>query len=152
MRGAPIAGMAALLVVRIIPADAGSTSSAPTPSTKCWDHPRGCGEHTVIACIYALSIGSSPRMRGAQVVGQVDGPGRRIIPADAGSTIPSCLRWGQRPDHPRGCGEHLYASEQKKYDPGSSPRMRGAPSKMNLRTTIHRIIPADAGSTAKLTG
>ena len=78
--GSPRMGM------RIIPADAGSTTRLSVPAVKIRDHPRGCGEHALTTPWMVAVIGSSPRMRGARL----DLPCRRslsrIIPADAGST------------------------------------------------------------------
>ena len=71
---------------RIIPADAGSTSSKNSLVLVERDHPRGCGEHL------ALVIGG----RHSQ----------RIIPADAGSTAMGSAAQSASGDHPRGCGEH----------------------------------------------
>ena len=53
----------------------------------------------------------------------------RIIPAYAGSTVcPSC---GHRynGDHPRVYGEHQYPYMVQMPSVGSSPRMRGAPTR-----------------------
>ena len=74
-------------LIRIIPADAGSTEGH---ALKCdWpgDHPRGCGEHGMPALAFESQLGSSPRMRGAQTAGQIILSDPRIIPADAGSTF-----------------------------------------------------------------
>ena len=50
---------------RIIPADAGSTTSGWLVSIATEDHPRGCGEHGSRSGRDAANQGSSPRMRGA---------------------------------------------------------------------------------------
>ena len=65
MRGAHYAGHAAGIAGGIIPADAGSTIGSLTVFGLSWDHPRGCGEHAIPASLLALTVGSSPRMRGA---------------------------------------------------------------------------------------
>ena len=86
-------------------------------------------------------------MRGAPVANGIADDNHRIIPADAGSTSPVWLQTAPRPDHPRGCGEHLEARHARRITEGSSPRMRGA---LTVRAPLHltsRIIPADAGST-----
>ena len=86
-------------------------------------------------------------MRGA--LGQVQ-PGDgwpRIIPADAGSTVPDCAKRSMARDHPRGCGEHWYGSSITSKVTGSSPRMRGAQRHKDQSQDRNRIIPADAGST-----
>ena len=54
-------------LTRIIPADAGSTMNSTVYSFDIEDHPRGCGEHMVWRLYHRLYIGSSPRMRGAQL-------------------------------------------------------------------------------------
>ena len=86
-------------------------------------------------------------MRGAPTVAKRDDLMLRIIPADAGSTIPSATEPVPAPDHPRGCGEHLAGTDDMLYLEGSSPRMRGAPCSISKQATARRIIPADAGST-----
>ena len=101
----------------------------------------------MIACAYALSIGSSPRMRGALLVQAERADQVGIIPADAGST----MRWNgrnrQNKDHPRGCGEHSSNVLSMLGDKGSSPRMRGARIPVFAFQLLVGIIPADAGST-----
>ena len=86
MRGAPLADGDGLLPAGIIPADAGSTRGKNFSCRIMRDHPRGCGEHTVVAVPILIGAGSSPRMRGAPasflLAVLLDG----IIPADAGST------------------------------------------------------------------
>ena len=111
---------------RIIPADAGSTMEHTLDVGLVGDHPRGCGEHFVTEDQVVASLGSSPRMRGAHRGQRHEIVHVRIIPADAGSTLPirplTVARW----DHPRGCGEHLKTIGQGIIQVGSSPRMRGA--------------------------
>ena len=91
------------------------------------DHPRGCGEHETA---YRFVI-----------------PFVWIIPADAGSTMPTPISRIPPRDHPRGCGEHLGEIDVLLTVLGSSPRMRGA--RILKIVEIHGlgIIPADAGST-----
>ena len=112
--------------VRIIPADAGSTSTHWPSPTGCWDHPRGCGEHYGILIAGPADPGSSPRMRGARIVSRGENFWRRIIPADAGSTYSRLFISFTITDHPRGCGEHRLQSLTETVTAGSSPRMRGA--------------------------
>ncbi len=106
MRGARSSTLAQLWIVRIIPADAGSTFWLYITLSLTKDHPRGCGEHLTI-CFSSRHVGgSSPRMRGAPLMAIYGPPGSRIIPADAGSTnTGTCTDTGST-DHPRGCGEH----------------------------------------------
>ena len=74
-------------MVRIIPADAGSTYQAHLFWLRPRDHPRGCGEHMMPTDRLVTVRGSSPRMRGAQRHRVRRCHQRRIIPADAGSTF-----------------------------------------------------------------
>ena len=87
MRGARFSIIASMGVLGIIPADAGSTIRHTAPTTRRRDHPRGCGEHSSISDRKWRHGGSSPRMRGALNGEQLPKETRRIIPADAGSTL-----------------------------------------------------------------
>ena len=147
MRGALRIQMDFLPKTRIIPADAGSTPTPTRPSCRPWDHPRGCGEHDASSFILSGLAGSSPRMRGAPILGCDGLCLLRIIPADAGSTMEKQVLQSRVRDHPRGCGEH-WAGYAKMYaGQGSSPRMRGARHRHRQSRCAQRIIPADAGST-----
>ena len=86
MRGALIYTSDSAYWQGIIPADAGSTVPGDFHVIGLTDHPRGCGEHATGPRAGTAATGSSPRMRGALLVGQVGGGEVRIIPADAGST------------------------------------------------------------------
>ena len=131
----------------IIPADAGSTHCERPCKTRYRDHPRGCGEHLAPWPVYYESWGSSPRMRGARWCRVGHDAYERIIPADAGSTSVAGSVGDDKPDHPRGCGEHLEDQSWRLVPVGSSPRMRGAPRRRRRFRVGGRIIPADAGST-----
>ena len=87
MRGAPATLSVFLTFAGIIPAYAGSTPSFIHPFNPQWDHPRVCGEHAFNASCIFLTVGSSPRMRGAHASGKPRPLARRIIPAYAGSTM-----------------------------------------------------------------
>ena len=132
---------------RIIPADAGSTSTIIWTRCAKADHPRGCGEHRVRGDERMRWLGSSPRMRGAPLPPMGSQICGRIIPADAGSTTSSYGISNLRKDHPRGCGEHDDIPARLSNGEGSSPRMRGALSSFILPRPVLGIIPADAGST-----
>ena len=65
MRGALVRSPESTFIVRIIPADAGSTCVSWLYKALCKDHPRGCGEHALAGSADRCRLGSSPRMRGA---------------------------------------------------------------------------------------
>ena len=138
-----------LFAIRIIPADAGSTSLPHRYADCKRDHPRGCGEHNSYGSPVEMTVGSSPRMRGAPGAAPSTMPRPRIIPADAGSTPSPTGVWACPWDHPRGCGEHPTAAYTDGPAGGSSPRMRGAPVSLRDNSYTQGIIPADAGSTLR---
>ena len=86
-------------------------------------------------------------MRGALILSFHSFGQGRIIPADAGSTMIFRAICSSRPDHPRGCGEHVLGVRLPLLVVGSSPRMRGALGQVQPGDGWPRIIPADAGST-----
>ena len=133
--------------IGIIPAYAGNTQSNTMRGASVWDHPRVCGEHGDNNEESIEDLGSSPRMRGTLGFSVTNTNDAGIIPAYAGNTWrPSsnlrCVR-----DHPRVCGEHWLRGYLKKYEGGSSPRMRGTPSRSPLGAVNAGIIPAYAGNT-----
>ena len=111
--------------IRIIPAGAGKSDTAPSRPCGARDHPRGCGEkmapHGALGCL----AGSSPRVRGKGVAGLIHLGGEGIIPAGAGKSAILGFWAKISEDHPRGCGEkHLHISRYEVVQ-GSSPRVRG---------------------------
>ena len=93
------------LIVRIIPAHAGNSSSRPMASRRPTDHPRACGELIPRRRLSSVSSGSSPRMRGTHSQPLPRVQRGRIIPAHAGNSRPPALRSIFPTDHPRACGE-----------------------------------------------
>ena len=135
---------------RIIPAYAGSTYRIGLSGGASQDHPRIRGEHACGASVKGTLSGSSPHTRGA--LGRTAGSGfrRRIIPAYAGSTAAGSLCRGRLTDHPRIRGEHAALSASTASFVGSSPHTRGARHERPRRRRHRRIIPAYAGSTARI--
>ena len=85
-------------------------------------------------------------MRGTQSVG-VHGSGRRrFIPACAGNS--AALRPQRRspPVHPRVCGELIITVNDESIGDGSSPRVRGTPTRRERSWLPARFIPACAGN------
>ena len=90
----------------IIPALAGSTLRPSAKNSASRDHPRACGEHGHSNSLRFLSLGSSPRLRGAHPRANGQAVYEGIIPALAGSTGVAASGSCGRKDHPRACGEH----------------------------------------------
>ena len=86
MRGTLHRPCSFLLWSGIIPADAGNTPRRTSHRSSPWDHPRGCGEHHILADILVNERGSSPRMRGTQGGHRKGIIDTGIIPADAWNT------------------------------------------------------------------
>ena len=109
MRGTLVLAPARDRYFRIIPAHAGNS----------------------IAVIASSSVmpGSSPRMRGTLVADIGRAPPHRIIPAHAGNSFPRAQRHTLPPDHPRACGELRSLASSSATSDGSSPRMRGTPTR-----------------------
>ena len=116
---------------RIIPAYAGSTSSAFSRMGERQDHPRIRGEHPGAAFGGDPIPGSSPHTRGAR------------------TWQPQSRR--RSGDHPRIRGEHAYAGIRDEPTVGSSPHTRGARRGSVKPLRCERIIPAYAGSTSPAT-
>ena len=93
----------------ITPACAGSTDSCVRRMSFMWDHPRVCGEYPGMSLNDVAEMGSPPRVRG--VPGGVDDNRRQcgITPACAGSTDVRLARPPSPGDHPRVCGEYIFA-------------------------------------------
>ena len=131
----------------IIPARAGSTSTATIGDSITRDHPRSCGEHTLFSSLSFRAQGSSPLVRGALADFVYVRNGKGIIPARAGSTCKGFMHHRHWRDHPRSCGEHRSATSRVRCATGSSPLVRGAPKYCDECGARVGIIPARAGST-----
>ena len=132
----------------IIPAYAGSTTTANGCMAACWDHPRIRGEHNANLPFSPSSSGSSPHTRGAPCVRSHLRLCIGIIPAYAGSTPVREKEVHSLRDHPRIRGEHARTMSRVVMIPGSSPHTRGALVMEQLVVDDVGIIPAYAGSTS----
>ena len=109
----------------ITPAHAGKTSELSAAFSAPGDHPRACGENGCFIHSISTLPGSPPRMRGKHTLN-----GKRMLctgitPAHAGKTVSRFASAAASTDHPRACGENLYASTKRLRYQGSPPRMRG---------------------------
>ena len=153
MRGSPTCLRIAVRAGGIIPAHAGLTSRRATRRGWVWDHPRACGAHPCPVRSRFFYPGSSPRMRGSQLLHSLLYSSSGIIPAHAGLTrrraSPSagCSKTVLRRDHPRACGAHAGVALRGGGHMGSSPRMRGSHSTIFTFPAPPGIIPAHAGLT-----
>ena len=86
-------------------------------------------------------------MRGKQTVSRFAGVRSRIIPAHAGQTCTPRTSCDFPQDHPRACGANACMTGVIDNVDGSSPRMRGKPTRPLAHFLPPRIIPAHAGQT-----
>ena len=105
-----------------------------------------CGEQSSASTSTQKVEGSSPRVRGADVLDHGLGPLVGIIPARAGSSPERPWHRAGKRDHPRVCGEQFFAAGTPPPAPGSSPRVRGAADVCVRMLSPVGIIPACAGS------
>ena len=132
---------------RIIPACAGQTAVVNVLAYDEPDHPRVCGANSMSVSHMVTNPGSSPRVRGKQLLRRCSRPLIRIIPACAGQTRSAWWCWTRRTDHPRVCGANPLFHAAAIAESGSSPRVRGKPYETALAPEWIRIIPACAGQT-----
>ena len=105
-----------------------------------------CGEQINSQHIRQVLFGSSPRVRGTASGSRSPSCGPRFIPACAGNSSENQWPAPQPPVHPRVCGEQNDCSYTKKYQHGSSPRVRGTDDNGATWSTVARFIPACAGN------
>ena len=89
------------------------------------DHPRVCGEKTLILLAMFSPPGSPPRMRGKVQGEAARKDGVRITPAYAGKSSNQNSQSNAGKDHPRVCGEKKQLYKEFPRARGSPPRMRG---------------------------
>ena len=79
----------------ITPAGAGKTSLHVYAHGFYWDHPRRCGENLIEGIVKGILNGSPPQVRGKRNFVLRIPDRRRITPAGAGKTLPSCWHSGK---------------------------------------------------------
>ena len=89
----------------ITPACAGKRSPARMKKILKQDHPRVCGEKTLILAVSFVGLGSPPRVRGKVHFCFCGSHCVGITPACAGKSAVMLCQTPDRKDHPRVCGE-----------------------------------------------
>ena len=129
----------------ITPAYAGKRPRESAIRDVCRDHPRVCGEKTLLQSIWMETLGSPPRMRGKEIKRHVKIPSNRITPAYAGKRTPP---YGRK----RVSGEKCKLLCNIPEGLGSPPRMRGKVLLKVSSATVCGITPAYAGKSVHRTG
>ena len=131
---------------RITPAHAGTRTANYRQFTDIKDHPRTCGDKSLLCMGIIVLLGSPPHMRGQAIIEILSLSRNRITPAHAGTSFlplpPRCSWW----DHPRACGDKVTEFLSLLGDIGSPPRMRGQVLTTLWRAIRLRITPAHAGT------
>ncbi len=135
---------------RFIPAPAGNAGSGNRRIGRSAVHPRACGERRSHKRTKEHLHGSSPRLRGTPLRTVSFQGTQRFIPAPAGNALELWVVCGQRPVHPRACGERTRRRPLSRRRRGSSPRLRGTRSDGPLSCRRVRFIPAPAGNAAAI--
>ena len=97
-----------ITVGRITPACAGNSQPITARIMAPKDHPRVCGEQSILAITHPPDPGSPPRVRGTGRLHQGRHPLGRITPACAGNRIYRHIWLRKAGDHPRVCGEQQF--------------------------------------------
>ena len=147
VRGQPSLSLAFRFVLRIIPARAGPTWARIHWPPREPDHPRSCGANFDFRRTEQHQFGSSPLVRGQQMVTVNQQYKPRIIPARAGPTNFNSVHYYSFPDHPRSCGANVLSLSFLSVSSGSSPLVRGQLIAFHVLVRNARIIPARAGPT-----
>ena len=135
----------------LIPARAGKTRRPCLPYVRAVAHPRACGENTWAATVFGWARGSSPHVRGKPDGWRTSPRRRGLIPARAGKTCARCSDGCASSAHPRACGENMVGPLKGTPGRGSSPRVRGKQSPLDVREPAGGLIPARAGKTERRT-
>ena len=135
---------------RITPAGAGKTLHNDGMDGRRQDHPRRCGENSLIYAKPSIYSGSPPQVRGKPCPERGGREATRITPAGAGKTDYRPLREALQKDHPRRCGENSMKLIRTFCLLGSPPQVRGKPLANFTGAEEKRITPAGAGKTPYL--
>ena len=145
MRGKDVELFALFVHHGITPACAGKRWIMMKPGWRCRDHPRVCGEKSLLLGSSGSMGESPPHMRGkARHCAAVHGY-RGITPAHAGKSFTSFYHCTTFWDHPRTCGEKLIPPLLGFGLTGSPPHMRGKAKTLKALLIAVRITPAHAG-------
>ena|ERR1017187_7887269 len=115
------------------------------PSSR--DHPRIRGDHIGEMAQGLDNLGSPPLTRGPHFLSLATTLADGITPAYAGTTSPAPSAIGERWDHPRIRGDHIFTEVRFQFQQGSPPHTRGPPLSDLVGVQAVGITPAYAGTT-----
>ena len=133
----------------ITPACAGKSLKLLLSAFRLQNHPRVCGEKTLIRLVRFAVRGSPPRVRGKVSEATRWARWTGITPACAGKSPASGPGCGKTGDYPRVCGEKRTAARLPGLRSGSPPRVRGKASGPPRSSGPGGITPACAGKSLR---
>ena len=145
MRGKDTLRTCDCAAIGITPAYAGKSLFCTCIQMCSEDHPRLCGEKSMVEAILCFLSGSPPPMRGKDQPAPRQPCLFRITPAYAGKSHVFVRYEMFYRDHPRLCGEKMDFFAVAALYPGSPPPMRGKAIRKYWELGMPRITPAYAG-------
>ena len=136
----------------ITPAHAGKRIGFSAFSGLSGDHPRTCGEKSLMRSLHTGRLGSPPHMRGKVGHCLASNSILGITPAHAGKRSPAFSSNSYGRDHPRTCGEKIAGTIGSLYNQGSPPHMRGKVLEVTAYSLCKGITPAHAGKSLRKQG
>ena len=149
MRGKVASEKTLLIGTGITPAYAGKSLFCTCIQMCSEDHPRLCGEKSMVEAILCFLSGSPPPMRGKDQPAPRQPCLFRITPAYAGKSSKTGLSLLPAKDHPRLCGEKKSFRGKLQSRIGSPPPMRGKVKATPPHRNEPRITPAYAGKSLR---
>ena len=113
------------------------------------DHPHAYGDKAAFTEVGSASEGSSPRVWGQGDMFRISPWGYRIIPTRMGTSSSRTILHSLKRDHPHAYGDKRTGCVQKIPLPGSSPRVWGQASSVNIFPFERGIIPTRMGTRLK---
>ena len=132
---------------RFIPVHTGNTDASHFICSINAVHPRAYGEHDNFILSIGFAGGSSPCIRGTLQIRWQSGTVPRFIPVHTGNTRNYPYGLYLYTVHPRAYGEHYKLVMKYSSSDGSSPCIRGTPSRSEESGHADRFIPVHTGNT-----
>ena len=134
------------LLNRIIPTRMGTRIILISLLVTTKDHPHAYGDKAVLMGFTVLRTGSSPRVWGQGYYGRKWYYRLRIIPTRMGTSYLTCIVYVAQEDHPHAYGDKYKFPMTEYEEEGSSPRVWGQETIIQISQKGCRIIPTRMGT------
>ena len=135
-----------LPVFRIIPTRMGTSYTFHRNNLSCRDHPHAYGDKRCQNGIFGLTLGSSPRVWGQDILCRERYRFFGIIPTRVGTRNYAANAYKTAGDHPHACGDKDLISVLCRFTAGSSPRVWGQVRRCGIVPLKFGIIPTRVGT------